>query len=374
MKFEVNKANLLKDLKILQHIATSKLAKTNPALENLLIETRENKLVIIASNISTKGIITVSSGLKIEKEGRILVNAQKFVSVVETFKENINFNSDEKQLIISEGKTKITLPLTTLEYPENLLKFGEYKSNFTIPSDVLKEGLSKVVDFRVLDSAEIIGGISFKICSGDKKLKLCATNGNILAVMCKEFESISDADFILPGDFSLLLSKSISGDILKMGVSEKKACFVFENIALETLLISGTYPKYEALIPNYFEANAKVLTVEKKVLEDLFKKISVLKDFVVSKTSDGKTVRLYNIIFECGMLTKVRFSDKLEDYLAAEYKGDPIKIAFNPEYLERVLKAIEADKITFLMDDNLRPILFKEGDYTALIMPVQIRG
>ena len=90
MKFEVNKAELLKVLKTLLPITASKFAKAQPVLENFLFETSNGKLSITASDISIKGIAKISHGIDITDDGTMLVNAQKFTSTVETFDKAIS--------------------------------------------------------------------------------------------------------------------------------------------------------------------------------------------------------------------------------------------------------------------------------------------
>ncbi len=374
MEFEVNKTNFLNCIESLCAIASSDLAKTNPVLENLLIEAQGDKLKISASNISIKALAVLDFGLEIKNEGKMLINAQRLLNVAKTFDKIIQFKLTDTQVTLSENKTKINLPVVCVEYPENYLKFASYDNEFKIKTGELKNAIAKVIDFKKPGSYDMLGGVNFRASSLDKTLKLCATNENALAVYSIPFNYELDFDFILPSNTASLLLKSLSGDEVKIKATEKQVFFEFENFSFESHLINGKFPKYEGIIPNYPESEVKSLTIYKKALEDLFKKTSVLKDFVTKKSSDGKKVVVYNIAFECGLLTKVKFSDKLEDYIEAEFKGEPLTISFNPEYVLMASKAIEADKITFLMSGPINPILFREDNYTAVVMPVCLRG
>ena len=375
MKFEVNKAELLKVLKTLLPITASKFAKAQPVLENFLFETSNGKLSITASDISIKGIAKISHGIDITDDGTMLVNAQKFTSIVETFDKAISIKKEETEIILSENKTKISLPLIQLKYPENILKSKiEYDSEFEINIKDFKEGLNKAFDFRKSITYDILSGVNIK--TDNEKLKFCATDGNALAVYSAAIKKpYEEVNFTLsPAVCDLLLKNLANTGANKalIKISKKRVNIRFGNIIIESALLDGIFPKYEGIIAINDKPD-KFLTIDKKQLFDCIKKVAAVKENTPSndaKTAKSSAIRYY-ITLECGLITKINYSNKLEDYIPAEYGGENLSISFNPDYMLKVLKSCNNDRLTLEISTELGPIFVKEENLTALIMPVQ---
>jgi DNA polymerase-3 subunit beta len=66
------------------------------------------------------------------------------------------------------------------------------------------------------------------------------------------------------------------------------------------------------------------------------------------------------------------------EQVAADVEGEPIDIAFNVRYLLDGLKAISSDRVQMRCNAATTPAVLspvgEDGDYTYLVMPVQIRS
>lgn len=375
MKIEANKQDLLLALKKVGWIAQSQAAKVNSILENLLLEAKKDKLHIMTTNMISTGMCKVAC--KTEKEGKALINAQKFIALIETFENTVILNVDETKAELSENKMKVYLPvIDTAQYPAQLFEAQtNYKEEFVINGKELKAGLSKVIEFKKWDSYETIGGINFR--TAENVLKLCATDGNSLAVYEIDIAQKPCVDFVMPPNFAENFLKTADTDDVKMSVSDKNICIQFKmhgkeciDVALTSVLINGKYPLYEQFIPKHQD---RFLTIEKEPLEKAIKKASILKDKVNAedvKKGKAKPARYY-LTIECGLLTKINFLNKMDDYIPAEYQGEPLCISVNPDYLLRILRGIKSNKVTFAMYGELSPILFKEEKFTSVLMPIK---
>ena len=59
--------------------------------------------------------------------------------------------------------------------------------------------------------------------------------------------------------------------------------------------------------------------------------------------------------------------------MPVQYKGDPLEIGFNPNFISDILKVVREDEITFELKDANRPGLFKSGsDFLYVVMPVNL--
>lgn len=376
MKIEVGKKDLLIGLKRVGWIAQSAVAKANPILENLLLEAKKDKLCIMATNMASTGMCKIAC--KVAQEGKVLINAQKFIALIETFGSTVMLNADDAKAELLENKTKILLPIANIEqYPVKLFEAPiDYKAEFVINGKELKTGLSSVMDFKKWDSYESIGGISFRTV--DNVLKLCATDGNALAIYEIGIAQKPGIDFVMPPNFAENFLKTADADDVKMCVSDKNICIQFKtqgeepiSVVLKSALINCKYPLYDQFIPKYQD---KFLTIEKEPLEKAIKKASILKDKVSAddvKRGKAKPAAYY-FVFECGMLTKISFLNKMDNFIPAEYTGDPFRFGISPDYLLKALNGIKSSKVTLAASGELSPILFKEEKFTSLLMPIKI--
>jgi len=61
--------------------------------------------------------------------------------------------------------------------------------------------------------------------------------------------------------------------------------------------------------------------------------------------------------------------------LDASYEGEPLTVAFNPEYLLDGIEVAPGNEVTLETVDELKPALLKSGDdpkFLYLLMPVRV--
>ena len=67
-----------------------------------------------------------------------------------------------------------------------------------------------------------------------------------------------------------------------------------------------------------------------------------------------------------------------EEELSVEYNGDPIEVAFNPDFILEVLKHMESDKVCVVLKDAQSPGVIKpyteapEDHYINVVMPIRV--
>ena len=131
---------------------------------------------------------------------------------------------------------------------------------------------------------------------------------------------------------------------------------------------TGEFPPYEAVLPR--ETN-KTVVLERNELQDALRRVSQLAD-----------QRSHAVKF---MLAKegIEISASSPEYgeakeaIEKEYKGEPIAIGFNAQYLLDFLAAAADGPISFdLKDDQsagqLRPMADDKSRYRYVVMPMRI--
>lgn len=128
-------------------------------------------------------------------------------------------------------------------------------------------------------------------------------------------------------------------------------------------LIDGQFPAYGDIVPKTAD---KVAHINRLQFVSALKRVAILTDSGNSgcrMTWDGDGCRLTSRTNERGEASVM---------LACDYKGLPLTIGFNPDYLLDGIKPLDAEIVTFEMTQANRPGVVKAGGFTYLVMPVNL--
>jgi DNA polymerase-3 subunit beta len=140
---------------------------------------------------------------------------------------------------------------------------------------------------------------------------------------------------------------------------------------LTTRSLEGTYPNYRQLIPASF---SRSITLDRRAFTASLERVAVLADQHnnVVKLALDATRGLVTISVDAQDVGSG------SEQVAAEVEGEPIDIAFNVRYLLDGLKAIGTDRVQMRCNAPTTPAVLspvgEDGDYTYLVMPVQVRS
>jgi DNA polymerase III subunit beta len=138
-----------------------------------------------------------------------------------------------------------------------------------------------------------------------------------------------------------------------------------------TRLLSGEFPRHQALLPRSVNATAELST---SVLAEAVKRVALV-------AARNTAVRLAfspgQLVLEAGTGEEAQ----AEEVLEASYQGDDLSIAFNPQYLLDGLAAIDSDTALLSFTEAGKPALItgkpapdSEPDYRYLLMPIRLGG
>ena len=371
MKFTINSEKFKKIITLATHLCGSNL--TLPILNNILLELKENLLLVSSTNLEI-GLL-ISSPVKAEKEGRITIPGKIFSGFISSLPTG-EIKLEEKDLTInvkSKGFQAKILGQDPKEFPV-LPKIKEEPLTKIEGSSFIK-GLSKVSHVvSPSDTRVEISGILMKI--EKDVLTLVGTDsirlGEKKLTLPKEVEKKS---VIVPQRTAAELSyifSNLEGKI-KIALNPSQIGFAFApqdpldpQITLVSRLIEGQYPEYEGIIPKKtgtqaildkeeFQRKIKVASLFSSRIQDVKLKFDPPKPLLISSTSA-----------EVG---EVR--SKLEGKL----EGKPIEIVFNWKYLLDGLTALDSSEVLFGVNEaNLPAILKPIGDksYLYVLMPKTI--
>lgn len=362
MKLQVTQENLNRALGSVGRVANSR--NTLPILANVLLQTKNNRLSLSATNLDIA--ITHHIGAKISGEGSITVPARLMQDFVGSLPEGvINLDLEETKLhVTTDQYQSVVNGVVADDFPVMpAISKGE---KLTINGAVLKKALQQVVLAASSDeSRPVLTGVLLH-CE-DGTLYLAATDSYRLA---------EKAIGKHKGEVRMLLPATAMHDLLRIlgdyeeGVvityDEQQALFQVGDIELVARLLEGGYPDYRKLIPQSFGTEAKLkradlLNITK--VSSLFARESA-GSVTIEVDEDKSTVSIRSVASQLGENTATA---------TAKVTGSG-SITLNSRYLLDALGVINGDEVLFGFNGKLEPTLLKDvsGDgYVHIIMPLK---
>jgi DNA polymerase III subunit beta len=138
-----------------------------------------------------------------------------------------------------------------------------------------------------------------------------------------------------------------------------------------TRLLSGEFPRYQALLPTGVNATAELPT---GLLVEAVKRVALVAE---RNTAVRLAFSPGQLVLEAGTGDEAQ----AEEVVEASYQGDDLSTAFNPQYLLDGLTAIDSDTARISFTEPGKPALItgKPGpdgqpDYRYLLMPIRLGG
>ena len=155
------------------------------------------------------------------------------------------------------------------------------------------------------------------------------------------------------------------GAEIEISALENQVVFSVGETVLSSRLVEGRFPNYRQLLPESFEHELRVSTAE--VLE-VVRRISLLAQ---------KNAPLRLAFSEGALEVSAQTPDvgEASESLPVPFKGEPLEIGFNPEFLRDGLESAESEDLVFKLISPLRPGLIQSGDdggFTYLVMPIRL--
>jgi DNA polymerase-3 subunit beta len=207
-----------------------------------------------------------------------------------------------------------------------------------------------------------------------KKLFMVATDGRrlaraggaILESASSDFEAIVPAKALTVFERVFAPAKDQREWAVDISVTPNQILLRSGDRLLSTVLVEGTFPKYEDVIPR--ESN-KAAHLDRLELHGAIKRAALL-------TSDeSRAVKLAFAGEQLVITAQSPEQGEARVELPAEFEGEPIEIGFNPAFINDALKTLTCDRVCIELHDSFRPgILFGEdkGEFLYVVMPVSL--
>ena len=375
LAINVSKEDFLPALNTLQSITGKK--GTMAVLANLLIQTQENFIEIIATDLEVG--IKKSVAAEIISPGSITLPAKILYEIVrESGADSIKIEEKDKNWArIKAGTSIYNLAGTSSEeYPD----FPDYneESLVSLPCDIIKELIDKTI-FSVAQEREsnytLTGILLEKENNEEEKtfLRMVSSDGHRLSIMEKELDKecddiVIEKNTLIPRKGVSEIKKACEGQKnLSIGSDKKQLVVKTKNSLMIVRLMNGEFPDYKSIL-NVIEKNNFIAIERVGFLESL-------------KRTNLFTEDTFNAIQLSVNENKLVLSSQNMDFgnakdeMEINYSGEPLELGFNCRYFIDTLQAMRSDMIKAYVSSDQSPCLV-EGDedqgFVSIIMPMKI--
>lgn len=371
MKFTIEHSALSNSLAHVQNVVERR--NTNPLLSNVKITAGADGITLNATDNELE--ISEKVPARVEEEGMITAPAHKLYEIVRKLPAGseieIALNAENNQLKIMSGRSRFSLATIPGEdFPT--IADGDMSHTFKLKSKDLADLIGRTSFAAAMDETRFyLNGIYLHetVAQETHVLRAVATDGHRLA--CAETALPDGAagmpGVIVPRKAIAELAKLLPADDteIEIALSTYKIRLVIGDLVLTCLLIEGTYPDYERVIP---VDNGKILEVDAAALTTVVDRVSSLSEKTrgVRLTIANDTVKVSAANSEEG---------SAEDELEAKYDAEPLDIGFNYVYLEDVLKQIKGGLVRIALSDSSSPTVLTDLSDPAVLfvlMPLRV--
>lgn len=378
MKFRCERDDLLEAVQFAIRAISNRA--TLPVLSGLRIEAEDGGAVRVAA---TDLELTIEAGFKagVDEPGRAIVPGRLFGEMSRSLGAGqVSLMSGDGEVEISSGRGQLRVKsLATEDYPalpgEDA---GADGVSLQVDATVLATALGQVVRGASTDeSRQVLTGVLWEVEA--ERVNLAATDSYRLAVAEVPITGgpAETRKVILPArviqELVRVLQSTPSGGFSTI-VRDNLISFFMEpteeagsgagGSAISSRFIEGEFPNYRQLLPEGYK-----------------------NSLIVAKDELLEVVRRVGLLAQNNLPVKLQLGTELEisahtpdvgegqELLDAEYEGEQLVIAFNPQFLYDGASAIESDRIVLQAADGLKPAILKgekDDRFTYLLMPVRL--
>jgi DNA polymerase-3 subunit beta len=371
MQFVVKRDTLLKSLNFVQGVVEKK--NTLPILSNVLLQLKDNKLSIVATDLDIVFYNEISD-VKIIKEGSTTTSAAILYDILRKISSNseLNFDlkSENKLSLKSDSADFNLLCLPTDNFPSFVDEFEGQE--IALDKNRFLKLLNKTrISISNDDTRHYLNGIFLHLTEahGRHFLTGVATDSHRLSSSSLEIESTNNfSSLILPRKtvFQLCSLLSETSDSLTMQSSENKIKFTLGKIRLISKVIDGKFPDYKQVVPTN---NDKVLNVPSKEFINSIERVA-------SVSLDRKEgVKLKIDKDNIQLSVNSANSGEGNETIKADYNSESLNISFNSKYLIDIASEIENKNLKMNLKDSTSPVLIEDAsdkNSYYVIMPMKI--
>jgi len=378
MKFRCERDDLLEAVQFASRAISNRA--TLPVLSGLRIEANDEGIVVVAA---TDLELTMETSFKagVDEPGKVIVPGRLFGEMSRSLGAGqVSVFGGEGEVEIGSGRGQFRVKsLAPDDYPALPIEDrapSETTVSIEVGAALLGSALSQVVRAASTDeSRQVLTGVLWEIEAGS--VTLAATDSYRLAVRTLDVNGgpAEAQRVVLPARTLAELGRALQGASGSVTATMKENLMAFSvprgdegsgagGSVIGSRFIEGEFPNYRQLIPQGY---ANALTVDREALLEVTRRVGLLaQNNLPVKLSLGTELEVSAHTPDVG---------EGQELLDAEYEGEPLVIAFNPQFLYDGGSAVNSERLVLEAGDGLKPAILRgEGEpaFTYLLMPVRL--
>jgi DNA polymerase III subunit beta len=368
MELVVRKADLLKELSLLQGIVERK--NTIPILANVLLDASKDGVSLLATDLDVG--LRSHCAAAVSKPGTLTVPAKKLFEIVNALPDTeVRIGEDKGGKSVTVAADRFESRMQTLpasEFPTPPQDAGGTEA--TLPGPALKRMISHT-RFAITseDTRYFLNGAQL-VLRGDS-MSMVATDGHRLAFISvheSPGQGVS-SEVLLPRKTLSEVARLIDGgSAVEFSQGENHLFFQADGRLLISRKIDANFPAYERVIP---KTNDKQIEFDRDRLSAAVRRVRLLSN------ERSKAVKFVIGKDQVDITSSTPEVGEAHEVLAIEYSGPPLQICFNADYVDNFLGVVETENVRLEFKDEMsqavmRPIGAEGYEYTYVIMPMRI--
>jgi DNA polymerase-3 subunit beta len=372
MEFKIKKNDILDVLSKVQGLTGR---KSNIAItSNILIQTTDYGITLVVTDLETgfEGLYPVT----VVSKGTMAINARKFYKIIREFpSDEVQVNEVENHWI-KIGNKNVEYNIVGMN-PEDFPDSPQIEEVdfFEINSAEFKKMIDKtiIITGAVDEKRAHIAGIYFESISQDNQnfVRMVSTDGNRLS---KVDYGYTEDPGIPTGAGALIPKKGLQEAIkfldpegtVKIGFKNNNFIIKKDSETIIIRLLEGEFPEYTEIIKKSDENN---IELNRQLFLMMLKRMSILS------SEDYKGV-IFNFVTDNLVITTTNPDiGESKEEMEIDYKGEAIKVMFNPRYFIETLNVIDKDTVNLNIIDEEKPCSIhgdSDDTYLSVIMPMRI--
>ncbi len=304
----------------------------------------------------------------ISGEKSFVVDAKTVTEIVKSLPDReVRFSVDGQKLDILSGKSKFQIFIQDgSEFPE-----------VRIPTDGIQFDMKRTQLYSMLERVSFsaandenmknLNGVYVEVENGISRA--VAVDGFRMALSEEKIDGTFNINFLLSLRAVKELLRALSStDVEKVSLKfeNKQIAFDFGNTIFVCKIVDAEFPNYKRVVPEEFKTR---VVVDRNTLRAAVRRVSIL-----TKTG-SETIKI--TLDREKMKVSSRSADlgEAEETIDVQMEGEPLIIAFNPNFILDALNHMEEEKIQLSFVDSNKPLMIDTVDlkgYFFIIMPVRL--
>jgi len=367
MKVSLNRESLLETLGLVTSIVPARTPK--PILQCLHLSAQKDEVRISATDLDV-GINCLVMHAQVESAGDIVIPAGRFLAIVrESVDDVISLEASENTCSITGTDSHFTVyGHDPSQFPQVPDFQGE--AHFEVNILALQEAIAKTLFAVAKESTRYaINGLLWEL--DGKKLVLIATDGRRLAkcrlnLASAPAKSLTITRAIAPAKTMFLLEKltGTEKDAVAVRLHDNRLMMQCGSVVISSNLVEGNFPKYEDIIP---------VDYDKKIVLNTAAVLSAVRRAALLVSEESRGIKLSITDNAISFSSRAPETGDAKIDMAVKYKGEPIEVGFNPQFLVDVLRVIKAEEFDLELGDAEKPGLIKAGpNFLYVVMPINL--